>query len=224
MFCTDYRRGEKLILKTITDLLQAIAGEDSNDNYTSAIPFDVLPDYVGACNYSSLKGKRFGILRNVITPQPGDEPVLEAFEAAIKTIKRAGGIIVDNTNITDYALDQYLNGNASLIVLEADFISDLPKEYLSKLTYNPNDINDVADVRNFTQTFPLEEYPDRDTAVFDGALDLGFGNTDPQFWDYYKINLEVAGRQGILGLLANYSLDALLIPTNFASSLPARVG
>lgn len=204
---------------TIAYLLQAIVGKDPDDNYTSAIPFSVLPDYVAACNYSSLRGKRFGIPRNIIYDQSGDEPVLAAFEAAIKTIKRAGGIIIDNTNITAYALDQYFNGNSSITVLEADFISDLPGGYLSKLTYNPQNVTNVADVRNFTQTVALEDYPDRDTAVWDEALALGFGNTDPRFWNAYQINLEIAGPQGILGLLANYSLDALVIPTDFAPGL-----
>ena len=213
--------------RTVKDaayLLQAIAGKDPNDNYTSAIPFDILPDYVGACNFSSLRGKRFGIPRNIIYDEPGDEPVLAAFEAAIQTIRRAGGIIIDNTNITAYALDQYFNGNASTIVLDADFISDLPGEYLSKLTYNPENVNDVADVRNFTQNFAQEDYPDRDTAVWDQSLELGYGNTDPRFWAAYQINLQTAGPQGILGLLTNYSLDALVIPTDFSPGLPALVG
>ena len=213
--------------RTVKDaayLLQAIAGKDPDDNYTSAIPFDVLPDYVGACNYSSLRGKRFGIPRNIIYNQPGDEPVLAAFESAIQTIKRAGGIIIDNTNITADALEDYFYGNTSIIVLEADFISDLPGEYTSKLTYNPKDVHTVADIRNFTQSFVQEDYPDRDTAVWDEALELGFGNTDPRFWAAYQKNLQTAGPQGILGLLSNYSLDALVIPTAFSPGLPALVG
>ena len=213
--------------RTVKDaayLLQAIAGKDPNDNYTSAIPFDSLPDYVAACNYSSLRGKRIGIPRNVITPEPGDEPVLAAFEAAIQIIKRAGAIIVDNINITPYALDQYLNGNASTIVLDADFVSDLPDEYLSKLTYNPENVHNLADVSNFTHRFPPEDYPDRDTAVWDQSLALGFNNTDPRFWAAYQINLQTGGIQGILGLLTNYSLDALILPTDFSAGLPALVG
>lgn len=213
--------------RTVKDaayLLQAIAGKDPNDNYTSAIPFDPLPDYVAACNYSSLRGKRIGIPRNVIYTELGDEPVLAAFEAAIQTIKRAGATIIDNTNITAYALDQYLNGNASLIVLEADFVSDLPDEYLSKLTYNPQNVHNLPDVSNFTHTFPPEDYPDRDTAVWDEALALGFNNTDPRFWAQYQINLQTGGIQGVLGLLTNYSLDALILPTDFSPGLPALVG
>ncbi|KAL8787832.1 MAG: hypothetical protein Q9213_002019 [Squamulea squamosa] len=213
--------------RTVRDaayLLQAIAGKDLNDNYTLAQPFENPPDYVGACNYSSLKGKRIGIPRNVITPGEDDGPVLAAFESAIQTIRRAGATIVDNVNITDFALDRYLNSNTSLIVLEADFLSDLPLNYLSKLVTNPNNVQNLDDVRNFTQTFPPEDYPDRDTAIFDGALGLGFNNTSPQFWTAYQENIEVAGRQGILGALANYSLDALILPTHYSPGLPALVG
>ena len=213
--------------RTVKDaayVLQAIAGKDPNDNYTSAIPYDPLPDYVAACNFSGLMGKRIGIPRNIIYPEPGDGPVLAAFTAAIQTIKNAGATIIDNTNITAYALNQYLNGNASSIVLDADFISDLPGEYLSKLTSNPENVHSVADVRNFTQHFQQEDYPDRDTAVWDQSIALGFNNTSPQFWAAYQINLVTAGQQGILGVLANNSLDALIIPTDFSPGLPAFVG
>lgn len=211
--------------RTVKDaayILQAIAGKDPNDNYTSAIP--CIPDYVAACKFSAFEGVRIGIPRNVITPEEGDEPVLAAFEAAIATIRRAGATVVDNTNITAYALDQYLNGNASGIVLEADFVSDLPGEYLDKLVTNPQNVHSLADVRAFTQTFPPEDYPDRDTAVWDQALALGFNNTDPRFWDAYQINLVTGGSGGILGVLANNSLDALILPTDFAPGLPALVG
>ena len=213
--------------RTVKDaayLLQAIAGKDPNDNYTSAIPFDTLPDYVGACNFSGLMGKRIGIPRNVIYPEQGDGPVLAAFEAAIDTIQKAGATVIDNLNITAYALDQYFNGNASGIVLDADFVSDLPGEFLSKLVTNPQKVYDLEGVRNFTQHFAQEDYPDRNTAVWDQSLALGFNNTDPRFWAAYQINLVTAGVQGILGLIANYSLDALILPTDFAPGLPALVG
>ncbi|MCJ1399661.1 hypothetical protein MMC11_002863 [Xylographa trunciseda] len=213
--------------RTVKDaayLLQAIAGKDPNDNYTSAIPFDTLPDYVGACNFSGLMGKKIGVPRNVIYQEQGDGPVLAAFEAAIAVIEKAGATVIDNLNITAYALDQYLNGNASGIVLDADFVSDLPKEYLSKLVKNPTNVHNLEDVRNFTQHFMQEDYPDRDTGVWDQSLALGFNNTDPRFWAAYQINLQTAGPQGILGLIANYSLDALILPTDFSPGLPALVG
>jgi amidase len=215
--------------RTVKDaayILQAIAGKDPNDNYTSAIPFhdDHLPDYVAACRTGSLRGKRIGIPRNVLTPTDGEEIVLAAFEKAIATIRSLGATIVDNTNITAYALDQYLNSNVSLIVLGADFVSDLPNSYLSKLTTNPNKVFSLQEVSDFTHRFPQEDYPDRDTAVFDLSLALGFNNTSPEFWPYYQNNLLVAGPEGILGALKNHTLDALILPTDYSPGLPALVG
>lgn len=214
--------------RTVKDaayVLQAIAGKDSRDNYTLAQPWDTPPDYVAACNFSSLRGKRIGIPRNVIDPtQEPDITVIAAFNAAVEIIKKAGATIVDNTNITAYALAQYTNGSNENIVLDADFVSDLPGEYLSMLSYNPQNVHDLADVENFTHSFPPEDYPDRDTAVWDQSLALGFNNTSPEFWAAYQDNVEIAGRQGILGLLANYSLDALILPTDFSPGLPALIG
>ena len=211
--------------RTVKDaayILQAIAGKDPNDNYTSAIP--CIPDYVAACNFSAFRGARIGVPRNVITPSSGAEAPMAAFEAAINLMRKAGATIVDNANITAYALDQYLNGNASGIVLDADFVSDLPNLYLSKLVTNPQNIHSLAGVSNFTKSFELEDYPDRDTGVWDEALALGFNNTDPRFWEAYQINLITGGSGGILGVLANNSLDALILPTDFSAGLPALVG
>lgn len=213
--------------RTVKDaayILQAIAGKDIYDNYTSAIPFNALPDYVAACNLSSLRGKRIGIPRNLITPADGDGPILSAFETALGVIKNAGATIVDNTNITDYALDQYLHGNSSILVITADFASNLPNNYLSKLTSNPQKVYNLADVNNFTHHIPAEDYPDRDTAIFDASLAVGFDNTSPAVWNAYQNNLAIAGPQGILGLLANFSLDALVLPTAYSPGLPALAG
>ena len=205
-------------------VLSAIAGKDPYDNYTSAIPFDTIPDYVGALNFSALSGKRIGVPRNVITQESGDAPVLASFAAAIKIVQSAGATVIDNLNITPDAENEYLNGNASTIVLDADFVSDLPNLYLSQLTTNPNNVNNLQQVRSFTQSFPPEDYPDRDTGVWDQSLALGFNNTSPQFWAAYQRNLQIAGPEGILGLMQNYSLDALILPTDFSPDLPARLG
>ena len=213
--------------RTVKDaayVLQAIAGKDPLDNYTLAQPFASPPDYVSACSLSALEGARIGIPRNLIDPtaEP-DSTVVDAFNAALTTLTSAGAIIVDDTNITSFALETYNNGSTEGIVLDADFVTDLPK-YLFQLSFNPNNVHNLEDVRTFTQSFPPEDYPDRDTAVWDESLNLGYNNTDPRFWAAYQTNLEIAGPQGILGLLANYSLDALILPTDFSPGLPALAG
>jgi amidase len=216
--------------RTVKDaayVLNAIAGPDPADNYTSAIPYPDIPDYVAACNFSALQGVRIGIPRNVFdSPSIRNSsyaPILSTFDSyALPILKAGGATIVDNTNWTGYEIEP---ANRTSIVLDTDFLTNLP-QYLDLLTSNPQNITSVATLRNFTQSFPLEDYPDRDTAVWDEALNTSFpqSNTDPAFWAAYTLGLNLAGPQGITGALANYSLDALILPTYFASHFPAILG
>ncbi|KAF2259494.1 amidase [Lojkania enalia] len=208
--------------RTVKDaayLLQAIAGKDQYDNYTSAIPFKrKLPDYVKACKMNALKGKRIGVPRNAISGRP---PVLAAFNAALEVLKEAGAIIVENTNYT--AWQQYRESDAEGYVLDADFVANL-RSYLDQLTYNPTGVKNLADVQAFTQSFPAEEYPSRNTAVWDESLALNFTNESPEFWAYYQEDLFLGGPGGLLGALKNYSLDAIVVPSAGASGQSAIIG
>lgn len=218
--------------RTVKDaayLLHAIAGYSSYDNYTSAIPFPnhTIPDYVAACNFSALRGARIGIPRNVFdSPSIRNSsyaPILSTFDNfALPVLRAAGATIVENTNWTGYDLEP---ANRTSIILGTDFLTNLP-QYLSQLTLNPQNITSVATLRNFTQSYALEDYPDRDTAVWDAALNTSFPqiNTSPVFQAAYALGLELAGPQGITGSLSNYSLDALVLPTYFASHFPAILG
>ena len=212
--------------RTVKDaayLLAAIAGKSPYDNYTSAIPFDTIPDYVAACNFSALRNRRIGVPRNLVdlSIAPTAAPIVSAFNDALDVLRSAGATIVDYTNFTGY--DALNKGNYSTIVLEVDFVSDLPK-YLSELSYNPNQVHDLQDVRNFTHSFPLEDWPERDTLVWDAGLELGYDYTSPEFWSNYTMNTYLAGPLGVTGALANYSLDALVLPTAFSPNFPALIG
>ena len=216
--------------RTVRDaayILSIIAGKDEHDNYTQAQPFDTAPNYVKALNLESLRGSRIGIPRNGLTPDNTSQPILDAFEAAIQVIKNAGAIIIDNTNFSAYeeflADSQKDIGNET-IVLDADFVSDLPNLYLSQLTSNPNNIYGLADERNFTHTTPLEAYPERDTGVWDQALGLGYNNTDYRFWQAYQFTTYFGGKGGVLGALEKDNLDALILPTDYSPNLPAYAG
>ena len=89
------------LARTVKDaayLLQAIAGKDPNDNYTSAIPN--VPNYVKACKLSGLSGMRIGVPRNAIalgsttTFEPAQST---AFEKALSVLRNAGAIIGDKS-------------------------------------------------------------------------------------------------------------------------------
>ncbi|PSK34088.1 aspartyl/glutamyl-tRNA(Asn/Gln) amidotransferase, A subunit [Elsinoe australis] len=207
--------------RTVTDaayLLQAIAGADPLDNYTSAIP-GPIPDYVAALNPNALQGARIGIARNVIDPRTNPS-LLNAFNAAVSLLQSSGATIVD-APFTGYSA--YLNDSSSGNVLDIDFITNLP-QYLDLLTSNPNNVTDLASVRAFTQSFPPEEYPSRDTDVWDESLALGYPNTDPRFWPLYQRNLFYGGEGGILGALERHNLTAVVLPTDYSPGIPALVG
>lgn len=220
------------IARTVKDVaytLQVIAGYSQYDNYTSAIPFPnyTLPDYVAACDFSLLRGKRIGVPRNAFdTPDYRNSTyaaIIQTFnDYALPVLENAGAIIVDNLTWPGWDAEPV---NRTNVVLDGDFISDLAS-YLAELTYNPNGLTSLSEVRNFTQNFPLEDYPDRDTAIWDDALDYygGQNNTSPEFWGNYTLGLKLAGPQGLLGSLSNFSLDAMVMPTFAASHFPAILG
>ncbi|KAI9818718.1 MAG: hypothetical protein M1832_004195 [Thelocarpon impressellum] len=211
--------------RTVKDaayILSAIAGKDEYDNYTSAIPYDPLPDYVKACVPSALRGARIGIPRNAMPADNYTGYILAAFEVAVKVIGDAGATIVDNANYSAYE-EFHRRGNPQL-VLAGDFASDLPERYLSKLVTNPSNVSSLADVAAFTKAERREEYPERDTANWDRALRAGINNTAPEFWAAYQDNLRFGGAGGVLGALERDNLDVLLLPTYASPELPALVG
>ena len=67
--------------KDAAHILQAIAGVDPYDNYTSAIPDGIMPDYITACKLSAVSGSRLGIPRDVISlfKDSTTGPMIEAF-------------------------------------------------------------------------------------------------------------------------------------------------
>ncbi|KAK2770626.1 hypothetical protein FQN53_005410 [Emmonsiellopsis sp. PD_33] len=211
------------IARTVKDaakLLQVIAGPDQADNYTSAIPFDTIPDYAAACQLSALEGKRLGIPQNVL--KYSDPAVLTAFNNAVSILEEAGATIVDNANFTEYEAFTS-TGEAYVKIFNADFISDLAT-FFAQLKTNPNNIRSVDELRTFTQSFPLEQYPDRDTKSWDAALQLGFNNTSPEFWPLRQGFLPLAAEGGIFGALERDNLDAVILPSSLSPSVPAVVG
>jgi amidase len=209
--------------RTVKDaayILAAIAGKSPYDNYTDAIPFATIPDYVAACNLSALRGKRLGVPRNIIdTPQDTNAAaIILAFNAALGILHEAGAVIVEETNFTGH--DSFNHSSLRSVVLQADFVSDLPN-YLAQLSENPNDLRTVEDVRTFIRSTTMEEWPRRDTGLWDAGLALGHDNTAPEFWCNYTRNTYYGGHLGVTGALRNHSLDALVVPTMHASKYPA---
>lgn len=215
-------------VKDAAYILSAIAGQDAKDNYTSAIPFpeSKIPNYVSACDFFALRGKRIGVPHNLIVSSPEDTPLMAAFNASLDVLHSAGATIIDNITLPGFNPD--LNGAwHESNVIKIDFVTNL-KSYFSKLTSNPQNITSLLGMLTFTHSHPhLESWPARDTQSWESALDLTANDTlslSAELWGNYTRQQYLSGQLGITGALKNYTLDALVLPSSFVSSLPARLG
>jgi amidase len=138
----------------------------------------------------------------------------------LEIFRAARAIIVDNTDFT--AAEEFKNSKVPGDVLNADFVVNL-KSYLDLLTENPNKITSLDVLRHFTQTYPLEGYPTRNTGIWDKALS-NWNNTDPRFWAAYQQNLYYGGEGGLLGAIERNQLEALILPTRFGHNQAAVLG
>ncbi|TEA10782.1 putative amidase [Colletotrichum sidae] len=199
--------------RTVKDaayLLSAIVGSDPHDNYMSAIPFTKMPDYAAACVNYGLRGKRLGILRYILKDI-----------WAVDILISAGAEIVDDIIPPGFNAEVILK--LTSYVLGGDFLVNL-ETYLSELTWNPQSISTLAQLREWTQQDPREEYPEHNTDAWDMLLARGLRNTGPEFWDIYTRSQHLAGQLGYSGALKNHSLDAIVLPTKFALILPVILG
>ncbi|KFZ18148.1 hypothetical protein V502_04261 [Pseudogymnoascus sp. VKM F-4520 (FW-2644)] len=220
------------LARTVTDaahVLNIIAGKDPSDSYTDAQPFSQPPDYTKSLKANSLRGKRIGIPRNAFLPtgDPNlDGPLLSVFETAINELKAAGATIIDNANFSQW--DEYRQSAVTFFgavntVVASDFVTNLP-QYLAQLTTNPNQITSLRALRDFTMYDPRENYPIRDTTIFDAALAIAGDNTSPGFQAYADQTHAWGTYGGVTGALDTYRLDALVMPSIYAPGVPALAG
>lgn len=225
------------LTRTVKDaayLMQAMAGRDGHDNYTSAIPFGEMPDYVAACKNSGLRGKRIGVSRNILTP--GYDPAYDsdpaAFERALDVMRSAGAEVVDNIDMNCAAVYQLYTQSVNVSIsrkptfatVGADFLSDLPKKYLSLLTHNPNNIASVEHLRDFTKRDHREDYPGFSTSGWDDFLYIAINNTDPTYWPNVTLERYFFGNECVAGAIQQHNLDAMVLPTLYAILAASPVG
>ncbi len=210
-------------VKDAAYLLTAMAGKDRFDNWTTVQPFDEPPEYAKACQYSALKGARIGIPRNGIDYflDSTTAPIMSAFEDALEIIRTAGAIVTDQTNFPSFDVPAFSRNSS--IVLDTDFVAGL-SDYLACLVSNPNNVHNLHDIAQYTKNDPREDYPDRDTYVWDRELARNITNTSPESFQAYQANLRMAEEEGVLGALVEYNLDALIMPTFASFHLPAIAG
>ncbi|KAG5804317.1 hypothetical protein H9Q74_005164 [Fusarium xylarioides] len=211
--------------RTVKDsayLLSVIAGRTQYDNATASIPFDDIPDYVEACQGRDLTGVRLGVPRNSIPDHP---PGVDAdFNKALEKLRDAGAVVIDNVKFRSEKEWDAWDNQERKRALEAEFKSSIAR-WCSELTVNPNGINSVDDIIEFTKSHPKELYPERNVDRLLSSRDSP-GIDDPITQQSLTKMLRLCADDGILGALADYKLDALVFPNDYnrPSTFAARAG
>ncbi|KAH9848128.1 amidase signature enzyme [Lenzites betulinus] len=199
-------------------ILSIIAGRDPRDNFTLAQPA-VVPDYTRALNAQALHGARLGVPRQFVALL--DDVRIAAFNASLETLRAHGATIVDPADFPDS--EELLASNNETIVLNTDFKVDVEK-YISGLLEVPTGVKNLADLIAFNTAHADEELVPpfwTDQSQFIAAENT---TVDQAFFDALAADKDLGVTRGIDGALAAFKLDALLLPTDIASTPPAIAG
>jgi amidase len=182
-------------------------------------PANIPTNYTQFVNPNGLKGARLGITRaglggfDPFVPTP--QPILDAFEAAVKALTAAGATVVD----LDAAGFTFASADGELLVLEFDFRNDLQK-YFSSRAGVPVAGGTLQSAIDFDNAHAAEEMPFFNQDIFDQAESLAPGPDDPQpvfgglTYDQALAIDHNAGVNGIDAALSQFHLDAVVSATD----------
>ncbi|KAF2141126.1 uncharacterized protein K452DRAFT_229176 [Aplosporella prunicola CBS 121167] len=222
------------IAPTVKDaayMLQVIMGSDVDDEATLFTPYQntvTIPKYVDACDPNALQGTRIGVpdLALIRYWQGGFISLTEvhAFYAALDELEAAGAEVVREANIRDFDKMFYHDRNDTLIAgielgMQGRSTFDA---YLRNVLWNPKHLWDLHAVVEIMKEDPREEYPERDTAFIDYALNLNLKKTSPQYLKAVKAIEELGAETGgLLGTLRVENLTAVVLPTSISHRIAA---
>ncbi len=185
--------------RTVADavvLLQAMVKVDKNDSLHQK----GLNNYSQHLKVDGLKGKRIGIVRNLMDY---DHSFDKAFDLAVKVLQENGAIIVDNTNLPN--LDKVYK--SELTVLLHEFKQGI-NQYLSNAATGLT----LSHLIEFNQQNAAKEMQYFAQELFVMANSSG-GLNDKQYLKAKQQAKLLAGKEGIDAILAKHDLDLLVAPT-----------
>jgi amidase len=199
-----------------------MAGKSVYDKATDSIPFAIVPNYAAACQGTCLDGLGIGVPRDAITE--ADEVVMKHFEMALNLLKSTGATIVEDVKFSGAEEWEAWDSAGRRACLQAEFQHSIDS-WLKELVVNPNNIQNLSDIIEFTKADKRECYPERDIQRWEWIKE------GPQYGSKeYERNLakmyRLAGKEGIVSALDEYKLDLVVHPTNLdpATTFSARVG
>lgn len=185
--------------RTVTDavvMLEAMMGKDPKDD-ASLTPISLKQ----SLQLGELKGKRIGVMRNLMGYHPDLDQV---FEQQLAVFEQAGAIIVDNANIESKGKW----GDHEYMVLLAEFKADL-NQYLTQSNAPLKSLEDAI-AKNI-------EFSPRTMPVFAQEIFIAAqaapNLNEKEYLEALANSKLLTGAQGIDATLAKHKVDFLIAPT-----------
>lgn len=210
------------IARTVTDaamMLSVIAGRDEDDSKTNLIPFETSPDYRGACKQTDISGFRVGIPRNSVNQVESDE-ILKSFWGAVDLLRTRVAEVIE-FEFPGQAIFDDLSPEQKVDAIAGDFNSAI-SGYLGKLAVNPDNLKVIEDICEFIKSTEGEEYPVRNTTRLEQTASRVAGSSE--YIAAQEVRAYLAGDGGIKGCLSEYSLDAIVVPSEAPANYFAACG
>jgi len=189
--------------RTVADaalLLTAMAGVDADDPHGKEATGKIAADYTTFLKPDTLKGKRFGIVRQAM----GYHPDVDAsMMKAVDVIKGAGGEVID-VKIATY--NKWNDPEFSVLLYE---FKDGLNAYLKKAGGKQGSLEALIafNKANAAQVMPIFGQEIFEQAQAKGAL------TDAAYTTTRAEARRLAGRDGLIAALDKNKLDALIAPS-----------
>ena len=183
-------------------VLDAMLGKDNKDSASVAV--DYTTDWYTSLQNTTLKGKRFGVFKNLM-----EEDSL--YGSAIATLEEAGAVIVPFE-------PKNVDMNGFLSILNIDMKNDLPI-YIKDNVQNDSKVTvgNIADVINFNKQDSVVRIP-YGQALFEGIM---ADSTTAVGLEEIKSRLENSGRSYFDEALDTHQLDAVLSINNYHAGYAA---
>lgn len=178
--------------------------------HDDATKLKILQEISPLCLDLDLSGMRIGIPWQLKDIKTMHSARYEPFRLVLSILVDAGATLVHDLAIQGAEEYENFSTEEKQIILDTDMKHAI-NTYLSSLTSNPNRINNLQDLIDFTKSCPEEEFPRRNVAGLERAQ-----ATDPCDERYLKMlarNAYFAGEGGIQGALDRHCCEVILATT-----------
>ena len=189
--------------RTVADaalLLSGMAGADKTDPAGAAAEGKIAADYTTFLKADAVKGKRFGVMRNVMAPHPD---ITAALDRAVDALKKAGAEVSD-VRVANY--NDWNDDEQTLLLYE---FKDGLNSYLKASGVPLASLEALIawNKANADRVMPIFGQENFEAAQAKGPL------TDAAYVKAKERARRMAGREGLMAALDRNTLDALIAPS-----------